>query len=61
MTNEQINGVMKIAKDELYSGVFNNGVYFTGSSPVPQWTTYKPLLNYISKTIAQIVPDSTPP
>jgi len=53
--------VLKIAKDQLYTGVFTSGVYFNGATPVDAWTTYKPLLDYINRSLSQIVPDSPTP
>ena len=40
MTHEQTNAIMAIAKDQLYTTVFNNGVYFANNALSPTWTKY---------------------
>jgi len=61
MTNLEINGVLKIAKEQLYIALFSSGAnYFTSLSPLtpsPVWTTYVKLLTYIGKTTNDLIPD----
>lgn len=49
---------MAIAKDQLYTNVFNNGVYFVNGVAVSQWTSYKGMLDFLGIEITKIRDDS---
>lgn len=51
---DQVNGIMRIAKDKLFGEVFNNGEFFTAGQPVARWTSHAGILAYVGLTIDKV-------